>query len=216
MKKGPVSSPASGTRARILTAAAEEFGARGFAAATMDRIARRARVNKAMIYYHFPGKRALYAAIVREHFKSVRETLDLVTARAAPPTEQLDDLIAALVTAIDGSKHFLPIFLREIADGGVHLGADELRLIAGIFSTVRTVIADGARRHVFQPVHPGLAHFTLIAPVIMFRATAPIRERIQKVCDLEIPEAHADGLICHVQQVAQRMLAPAERGVAHE
>ena len=35
------------TRDRILSAAAEEFGARGFAATTVDRIARRARVNKA-------------------------------------------------------------------------------------------------------------------------------------------------------------------------
>ena len=42
------------TRARILAAACVEFGAHGFAATTVDRIARRARVNKAMIYYHFP------------------------------------------------------------------------------------------------------------------------------------------------------------------
>ncbi len=46
--------PHSDTRHRILAAAADEFGAHGFAATTIDRIARRARVNKAMIYYHFP------------------------------------------------------------------------------------------------------------------------------------------------------------------
>ena len=33
--------PAPGTRPRILAAAADEFGARGFAATTVDRIARR-------------------------------------------------------------------------------------------------------------------------------------------------------------------------------
>ena len=66
---------ATGTRSRILAAAADEFGARGFAATTVDRIARRARVNKAMIYYHFPNKRALYTAIVREHFTPIVEKL---------------------------------------------------------------------------------------------------------------------------------------------
>ncbi len=195
------------TRARILAAAAEEFGARGFAAATVDRIARRARVNKAMIYYHFPSKRALYTTIVREHFMPVQETLRAIAAEPGPPNERLTRLIDALVRSIDASRHFLPIFLREIADGGVHLGADELTLIAGIFSTVRSVIAQGTEQQIFDPVHPGLAHFTLIAPVIMFRATAPIRERIRKVRQIEIPEADAAGLVDHMQFVARRMFA---------
>ena len=43
-----------GTRSRILATAAEEFGTRGFAATTGDRIARRARVNKAMILLPLP------------------------------------------------------------------------------------------------------------------------------------------------------------------
>src|SRR5580765_3372051 len=85
------------TRSRLLAAAAEEFGARGFAATTVDRIARRARVNKAMIYYHFPNKRALYTAIIREHFTPIIEKLASIKAQPAPPGEQLDRLIEALV-----------------------------------------------------------------------------------------------------------------------
>jgi TetR/AcrR family transcriptional regulator len=198
------------TRARILAAAAEEFGARGFAAATVDRIAARARVNKAMIYYHFSNKRALYTTIVREHFIPVKETLDAIADAPGSASDKLDRLIDALVRAIDASKHFLPLFLREIADRGVHLGADELAVIAGIFSTVRGVIVQGTREQVFQPVHPGLAHFTIIAPVIMFRATAPIRERIRKIRHVEIPDADADGLAGHLRMVAHRMLAKRE------
>jgi hypothetical protein len=59
-------------------------------------------------------------------------------------------------------------------------------------------------------VHPGLAHFTIIAPVIMFRATAPIRERIRKIRHVEIPDADADGLAGHLRMVAHRMLAKRE------
>jgi hypothetical protein len=51
---GRPKSPSPDTRTRILAAASAEFGVHGFAATTVDRIARRARVNKAMIYYHFP------------------------------------------------------------------------------------------------------------------------------------------------------------------
>ena len=196
-----------GTRSRILTAACDEFGARGFAATTVDRIARRARVNKAMIYYHFPNKRALYTAIVRELYASLYDKLRIIAAKPLTPAEKLDGLIETFVTAVDGSRHFLPFFLREIADGAVHLGAGELGLIAGIFSTVRAVIADGTRQKLFQPVHPALAHFTLIGPLIMFRASAPVRERIKVTQRIDIPDVDSTALIEHLQMVARRMLA---------
>ncbi len=158
-------SPSPDTRTRILAAAAAEFGVHGFAATTVDRIARRARVNKAMIYYHFPNKRALYTCILRDVFAPITERVRAAMSEDAPPARKLDRLIDALVRSIDASAHFLPIFLREIADGGAHLGPEELGLIAGMFATVRGVIGEGTQQNLFQPVHPALAHFTIIAPL---------------------------------------------------
>ena len=109
--------------------------------------------------------------------------------------------------SIDASKHFLPIFLREIADGAVHLGSEELALLAAIFGTVRGVIAEGTSQKVFQPIHPVLAHFTIIAPVIMFRATAPVRARIEATRGVVIPDADPATVVKHLQMVARRMLA---------
>ena len=200
--------PARVSPDRILAAAAVEFAERGFGGARVDRIARRARVNKAMIYYHFPSKRALYTAIVREHFTPIIEKLAAITAGPAPPDQQLDRLIKTLVESIDASKPFLPIFLREIADGSGPLGTEVLALLAGIFGTVRGVIAEGTREKVFQPIHPALAHFTIIAPVIMFRATAPVRARIEAERGVVIPDADPPTVVKHLQMVARRMLAP--------
>jgi AcrR family transcriptional regulator len=45
-----VTTPGADTRTALLAAAAAEFAAHGFAGASVDDIARRARVNKAMIY----------------------------------------------------------------------------------------------------------------------------------------------------------------------
>jgi AcrR family transcriptional regulator len=53
-------SAARDSRAAIFRAAAVEFSERGYDAAGTDRIAARARVNKAMLYYHFGSKRDLY------------------------------------------------------------------------------------------------------------------------------------------------------------
>ena len=195
------------TRLRILAAAADEFGAHGFAATTVDRIADRARVNKAMIYYHFHNKRALYTCIIRDVFAPITNRVRIAIAEDAPPDTKLSRLIDTLVRSVDDSTYFLPIFLREIADGGANLGPEELALIAGIFATVSGVIAEGGKQRLFQPVHPALAHFTIIAPLIMFRATAPVRARIKSVRHVEIPEADSDTLVRHLQMVAHRMLA---------
>ena len=59
------------SHAAIFKAAAEEFSERGFEAGGVDRIAAKARVNKAMLYYHFGSKRALYIEVLRDMFRAV-------------------------------------------------------------------------------------------------------------------------------------------------
>lgn len=200
----------SDTRSRIVAAAAEEFGARGFAATSVDVIARRARVNKAMIYYHFPSKQALYISILRDIYLALTEQLQAIAAQTVGPQRKLDGLIHTLVQALDARTHFLPMFLRELAEGGRHLGPQELSLIGGIFTVVSGVIAEGVEANVFRPVHPALAHFSIIGPLIMFRATAPVRARIRQTRQIEIPDADSATLIQHLQTVARRMLAPGD------
>jgi TetR/AcrR family transcriptional regulator len=203
--------PQPDTRSRILAAAIEEFGAHGFAATSVDRVARRARVNKAMIYYHFANKRALYTAIVRELFTGIAAKLKAGAAVDAPPEARLARQIETIVESVDASTHFLPILFREIADGAVHLGPDELALIASIFGAVSGVIVEGGRQQVFRPVHPTLAHFTLLGPIVFLRATAPVRARIRKLRHVEIQDADSSSLVAHMQMVARGMLTPATR-----
>ena len=52
------------TRDRILAAALAEFSAEGFAGARVARIARRARINKRMLYHYFGNKEDLFREIL--------------------------------------------------------------------------------------------------------------------------------------------------------
>src|SRR5436190_455284 len=70
---------------RILLAAAGEFATRGFAGARVDRIARLARVNKAMLYYHFGSKQGLYDALLRRTFSEAAARIRAIAASAPPP-----------------------------------------------------------------------------------------------------------------------------------
>ncbi|NKQ54487.1 TetR/AcrR family transcriptional regulator [Amycolatopsis sp. K13G38] len=52
------------TRAAVLLAAREEFAEHGYAGAKVDRIAERAELTRGAVYSNFPGKRALYLAVL--------------------------------------------------------------------------------------------------------------------------------------------------------
>jgi AcrR family transcriptional regulator len=74
------------TRTRILRAAIREFAAKGFAGARVDEIARRARINKRMLYHYFGDKRGLFRAAVNERL-TVRHEKFLASPQA--PAERL-------------------------------------------------------------------------------------------------------------------------------
>ncbi|HVU26180.1 MAG TPA: helix-turn-helix domain-containing protein [Verrucomicrobiae bacterium] len=53
------------SRERILSAALKEFAANGFAGARVDLIAKRAAINKRMLYHYFGDKEGLFRAVLR-------------------------------------------------------------------------------------------------------------------------------------------------------
>jgi AcrR family transcriptional regulator len=67
----------------ILRAAAEEFSARGYAAASMNRIAERAGSSKGVLYYYFEDKADLLATVTRRALARALEESRL------PPMEAL-------------------------------------------------------------------------------------------------------------------------------
>jgi TetR/AcrR family transcriptional regulator len=64
--KDPQNRRADLTRKAILRAAIREFSTHGLAGARTDAIAESAKVNKALLYYYFKSKSALYTAAIEE------------------------------------------------------------------------------------------------------------------------------------------------------
>jgi AcrR family transcriptional regulator len=66
MKSGKRKASGRERQAGIISAAAALFAARGFTGTTTKEIAKAARCSEALVFKHFPTKRALYAAILAE------------------------------------------------------------------------------------------------------------------------------------------------------
>jgi AcrR family transcriptional regulator len=201
MKKGRKSLKTDpGTRERLFAAAAREFAARGFAGANVDRIADGARVNKAMLYYHFKSKAGLYGEILRDMFGSVARRLAETTPADADPPTRVRIMVAAIAHEAEARPHFPPIWLREIAEGGRHLDKETLGVVARILQHTVVTVQEGARTGVFRPANPYLVQLGIVGPLLMFFATAAMRRTTPS------PFSHAltlttEQVIDHVQRV---------------
>lgn len=59
------------TKQRILSAALKEFSGQGFSGARMEKIAQRADINKAMLFYYFSSKENLYQEVLKHAIKKI-------------------------------------------------------------------------------------------------------------------------------------------------
>ena len=79
-------------RSQILDAAVSEFQERGFAGASMDRVAARANVSKRTVYNHFDGKEALFKAILEVMAEQASAALEVAYDPDRPIKPQLIEL----------------------------------------------------------------------------------------------------------------------------
>src|SRR5262245_23096999 len=160
MSRKPRPRDPQGTRRALKAAATALFARRGFSGATADRIARRAGVNKAMINYHFGGKRGLYSAIVRESFAKLMERLRGAIDPRSAPASQLRDFIAAFAEMVEETPELPAMMLREMLSGGEHRELDQevFEFLPQVLGTVRGVLEAGVRDGSFRAVDPLLTH----------------------------------------------------------
>jgi TetR/AcrR family transcriptional regulator len=190
------------SRQRLLTAAAAEFAARGFAGASVDRIARAAHVNKAMIYYHFASKAALYREILRDMFEAVAGRVAAAAAAAAAPEDKVRAFVDAIATEAEARPHFPPIWFREIAEGGAHVDAATLASIAAVVKSLRHILHEGRAAGRFRQVDPLLVHAGIVGPILLYFASAALRGRLQRGGVPGASTASRDDVVAHVQRVA--------------
>jgi len=194
---------------RILGAAALEFAERGFAGARVDRIARRAKVNKAMLYYHFKSKDRLYRTLLRRMFTLAAERLNTIARLDRPPAEKVDRMIAAIAAFIDEHAFFPAIMLREVAEGGAHLDRPTLTALAGVPRAVGALVEEGVAAGAFRQVHPVFAYFSMLAPIVFFLAGTPIRKELSHLHVIDMRGLSPAEFVAHVQEAMRRTLAPA-------
>jgi TetR/AcrR family transcriptional regulator len=153
------------TRARILSAALQEFAANGFAGARVDAIARRAAINKRMLYHYFGDKEGLFRAVLR---RKIAERQVWAESQSGDPAESLPFWFAATCKDLD----WVRLLEWEALQGGERKVIDEAQrrdAMAGAVNRIRQQQARGQLAGAFDARHVMLAMRSLT----MFPAAFP-------------------------------------------
>jgi TetR/AcrR family transcriptional regulator len=198
------------TRDALFDSAATLFAKGGFDGVSVDDLARDAGVNKAMIYYHFADKLALYRAVLADGLSRMGAIVHDIAAGSDAPAIKLDRFIEAFVR-MTGTRPWMPaLMLREIAEGAPRLDADTMSHMRVVIMSFVAILKQGQESGVFRRMHPILAYESVIGPIIINAA----RERVaaqpaRKGADFPMLVAIShDEVIAHGQETARRMLAP--------
>jgi TetR/AcrR family transcriptional regulator len=174
---------------------------RGFDGTTIDAIAKRAGVNKAMTSYHFGGKRGLYAAVLENILTAMAARLDAIRAWEAPPEQRMSAFIAAFREMVRVQPVAPQIMLREAISGGRYLDRKILPNFLRIFTVLQEILEQGTREGKFRPVNPVLTQVGLVGSLMFFFATETFRKRVVRELGVEAGPTGPEDYIRHWREM---------------
>ncbi|MBV8806689.1 MAG: TetR/AcrR family transcriptional regulator [Sinobacteraceae bacterium] len=189
----------------IIAAALEVFADKGFAAATVQEVARRADVAKSLIYAYFDTKEELFRAVVQ---KRLAPNLESVQAAAQVFDGPFTELVPAILIGIANAMRSpsLPA-IAKVVIGESRNFPDLARiwhddLLAKTVAVLAEVIRRAQARQEVKPGDARLYVFSIVGPMVMAMLYRSVFQGISREPpDLEALAAqHAQailpGLLC--------------------
>ncbi|MGE3143325.1 MAG: TetR/AcrR family transcriptional regulator [Hyphomonadaceae bacterium] len=153
---------------QILDAALDEFAARGFDAARMEDIAKKAGLSKAGVYLYFNGKEALLDALIAREVAPIAERVRvLAEAGAADPAGALRLIAATVAQRLFDPRVFqTPRLLISISNRFPALAERYRARVAQVaVGALESLTAAAVAQGVFRPVPPRAFVRAFIGPL---------------------------------------------------
>ncbi len=154
----------------IIEAGLAEFGARGFEAARMEDVARRAGIAKGTVFRYFPTKETLFEAALTSRVGPMFEQLDAAIASASGPAMPLLERLVTNLYAQIGDPALSGLIRILIAEGPrfpAILAAHHRATISRGRALLERIVARGIASGEFQPGAIAALPMVLVGPAIM-------------------------------------------------
>ena len=180
-------------REAILAAALDEFSSRGFEAARLDDVARRAGVAKGTIYLYFRDKESLFQELIRTMLTPLVGTIEAL-GQSDVPLPMLADRIAELFVREVYETRRKDVVRLMISEGRRFPKLAEFyyhEVLSRIIAAVRSLLRRAAAR---GEVPEGLAEFPQIiaAPGMLAIIWSGLFERFEPLDVRKMMKTHLD------------------------
>ncbi len=180
-------------REAILSAALDEFSLRGFEAARLDDVAKRAGVAKGTIYLYFQGKESLFQELIREMLTPVVGSIEAM-GEADLPMRVLADRIADFFVREVYETRRREVIRLMIAEGPRFPQLAEFyyrEVLSRIIAAMRAILARAAAR---GEVPAGLVDYPQIvaAPGLIAIVWSGLFERFEPLDVRAMMKTHLD------------------------
>ena len=136
--------PASQRRALIVQSALEVFAERGFAGASLDDIAHRAGVTKALLYRHFSSKSEIYVRLLERELDDLLAAVAAALDERADPADRLRAGIEAFFAHVEERPFARRLLFRD-PEADVAAGAAQERAQAALSKTLASLLSSNQR-----------------------------------------------------------------------
>lgn len=103
-----------GTKTKIFNAAVTVFANKGFNSATMDEIAKTAKVAKGTLYYHFKSKEEIFKFLSEQGVSKIKEEIYDRTKDISNPMDKLKEVIIVQMDLMYSYGEFFKMVLSQI------------------------------------------------------------------------------------------------------
>jgi AcrR family transcriptional regulator len=159
------------SRQRILAAATEEFATKGFGDARVDEIARRAGINKRMLYHYFGNKDDLFRAALEEIYETICVVGQSLNLDAMAPRDGLVALVDFVWEYYLENPESMTLLNTENLHGARHLReSDRARAMHPPFeSVIENLLRRGVATGEFRPgINPAELYITIVGLVYYY------------------------------------------------
>ena len=102
-------------KTKILSSAETVFAEKGFQGATMDEIAKKAGINKALLYYHFKNKDEILKVLIGSYMTMVIEKIPSFTGEGnGTPDEIIREVVNKIFQFFEDKKNVMKIIIIEV------------------------------------------------------------------------------------------------------
>jgi len=165
------------TRSAIMAAARHVFAERGLSGASMREVAEAAKINNAMIYYHFKDKDHLYRSVLNDSFSSLHDIWnDPVFASKVPVRRKIEKYVECYIQFQQDNEDLRRIMAMDFAGSGGKISWICEKIFADNFARLAGLFREGMRNGELEKVDPFIVVSSLIGVIVHNFIMQPMAE----------------------------------------